>query len=92
MLAGPNFDRVPWLIKRTFGIGGFDKLRSFELSGLSICVPRTLTKQIENAGLRVKDVCWLNHNFGQGFLFGKGINFGKLTARDWILRACRDIN
>jgi 2-polyprenyl-3-methyl-5-hydroxy-6-metoxy-1,4-benzoquinol methylase len=92
MLAGPNFDRLPWLIRRKFGMDGFDKLRSFESSGLSICVPRTLTRQIKNAGLRIKDVCWMNHDFGRGFLSGKGINLGKFTARDWILRACRCVD
>jgi 2-polyprenyl-3-methyl-5-hydroxy-6-metoxy-1,4-benzoquinol methylase len=89
VIAGPNFDRVPWLIKRVFGIDGFDKLRSFELSGFSVCVPRTLAQQIEDAGLRIKDVCWLNHNFDRGFLFGKRINLGKFTAKDWVLQACR---
>ena len=89
VLGGPNFDRVPWLIRRVFGIGGFGKLRTFELSGLSICVPGTLTKQIEDAGLRIEDICWLNHHFGRGFLSGKEMNLGKWTARDWVLRACR---
>ncbi len=89
VVAGPNFDRVPWLIRRVFGIGGFDKLRSFASSGFSICVPRTLAKQIENAGLRITNVSWLNHNFGRSFLSGRRINLGRFTARDWVLRACR---
>ena len=89
VIAGPNFDRVPWLIRRAFGVDGFDKLRSFELSGFNICVPRTLSKQIESMGLCVKNVRWLNHRFGRGFLFGKGINLGKFTAKDWVLQACR---
>ena len=53
IVSGPNFNRLPWLIKRVGGIGDFGKLRSFKLSGISLCGPGTLTHAIEEAGLRI---------------------------------------
>ena len=87
--AGPNFDRAPWRLKRALGIDGFDKLRSFESGGFSICVPRTLARPIEKAGLRIQDVRWLNHDLNQPGLHGIRLRLGGLTAREWILQARR---
>ena len=46
-LSGPNFDRFPWWIKRTFGRGEFRKLRSFELSGINVCRPQSLARTLD---------------------------------------------
>ena len=89
VLGGPNFDRLPWYLKRVCGSREFRKLRSFDLSGISVCGPRTLSAPIMNAGLRVADVRWLNHEFGARGLRGKQIRMGWLTARNWVLRAER---
>jgi 2-polyprenyl-3-methyl-5-hydroxy-6-metoxy-1,4-benzoquinol methylase len=89
VLSGPNFERVPWLVKRVFGAGEFRKLRSFDLCGISVCGPGTLAGAIKNAGLRVSATRWLNHSFNRGWLRGKQMPVGKLTARDWILQARR---
>jgi 2-polyprenyl-3-methyl-5-hydroxy-6-metoxy-1,4-benzoquinol methylase len=87
--AGPNFDRAPWRLKRALGIDGFDKLRSFESGGFSVCVPRTLARPIEKAGLSIHEVRWLNHDLNQRRLHGIRVRLGSLTAREWILQARR---
>ena len=89
VLSGPNFDRVPWLVKRVFGAGELRNLRHFELSGINVCGPGTLAKAIKNAGLHVSATRWLNHSFDGGWLRGTQMPAGKLTARDWILQARR---
>ena len=89
VLGGPNFDRVPWLLKRLLGIGEFGKLRNYEQSGMSVCGPKTLSKPIAKAGLEIASVQWLNHAFNKGRLRGKQFVLGSLTARDWILHARR---
>jgi SAM-dependent methyltransferase len=89
VLSGPNFDRVPWLVKRVCGAGQFRNLRSFELSGISVCGPGTLAGAIRNAGLRVSATHWLNHSLKGGRLRGTRIPLGKLTARDWLMQARR---
>jgi 2-polyprenyl-3-methyl-5-hydroxy-6-metoxy-1,4-benzoquinol methylase len=90
VLAGPNFDRIPWRMKRAFGAGEFRKLRSFAESGISVCSPKTLARPIRNAGLRMAAVQWLNHTVGSGPLRGRQISLGRLTARDWVLQARRE--
>lgn len=89
VISGPNFDRIPTLLKRTFGMKDYRKLRSFDRSGISVCGPRTLARHVRNAGLRVAAVQWLNHRLSQG-KFGKAqMRLGSLTAEDWILQAQR---
>lgn len=91
VLAGPNFSRVPWFIKRLFGIGDFRKLKSFDLSGITVCGPESLARPIRNAGLRISRAGWFNHEIHQGALRGRRISLGKLTAREWVLQAQRDL-
>ena len=88
IVGGPNFNRLPWLIKRVAGIGDFGKLRSFKLSGISLCGSGMLTNAIEEAGLRIANVQWLNHTIGRSWAGDRRLCLGSLTARDWILRAC----
>jgi 2-polyprenyl-3-methyl-5-hydroxy-6-metoxy-1,4-benzoquinol methylase len=87
VLGGPNFNRLPWLIKRATGIGDFWKLRNFELSGFSLCGPGTLAKPFKNARLRITNVEWINHTIERSAASVHRIRLGCLTARDWVLRA-----
>jgi 2-polyprenyl-3-methyl-5-hydroxy-6-metoxy-1,4-benzoquinol methylase len=87
--SGPNFDRVPWLLKRVFGASEFRDFRHFELSGISVCGPGTLATALKAAGLRVSALRWLNHSIDGGWLRGTRIPLGRLTARDWLLQARR---
>jgi SAM-dependent methyltransferase len=89
VLGGPNFHRLPWLLKRHWRIGEFRKLRSFELGGISVCGPGTLAKDIRNGGLRVAAVEWLNHSPDQDRLRRSGIPLGRFTAKEWVLQARR---
>jgi SAM-dependent methyltransferase len=89
VLSGPNFDRLPWFMKRQCGFGGFRKLRTYELDGINICGPRSLATCMRTAGLHVEAVRWLDHTFHAGYLRGKRIPLGRLTAREWVLRARR---
>jgi len=89
VLGGPNFNRLPWFIKRQCGVGEFRKLRSFDLGGISTCGPMTLAKEIRNGGLRVMAVKWLDHSLGLNHLRGGAIPLGRFTAREWILQARR---
>jgi 2-polyprenyl-3-methyl-5-hydroxy-6-metoxy-1,4-benzoquinol methylase len=89
VLAGPNINRLPWLVKRLFNVDGYGRLRRFELSGQSICVPRTLRKPIEKSGLQLTTVRWLNHTLERGRLRGRRIPLAGLTAKEWALQARR---
>jgi SAM-dependent methyltransferase len=91
VIAGPNFERLFWLIKRTLGIGGYQKLRTFASSGFHRCGPTTLGQSISRAGLRVTDVQWLDHSIDRGWLRGRSVRLGGLTARNWLLRAHRTL-
>lgn len=90
VLAGPNFSRLPFFVKRVLGIGEFRKLRSFDASGVSICGPKTLAGHLTKAGLHATMVQWLNHGIGRGRLSGIRIRLGRFTAKDWVLQARRN--
>jgi 2-polyprenyl-3-methyl-5-hydroxy-6-metoxy-1,4-benzoquinol methylase len=89
ILSGPNFQRVPLLLRRLSGRDGFDSLRSFDLSGINVCGPGSLAAAIEKEGLQITDLAWLEHGLNRGFLRGKTFPLGRLTARNWVLRARR---
>jgi 2-polyprenyl-3-methyl-5-hydroxy-6-metoxy-1,4-benzoquinol methylase len=89
VIRGPNFDRLPWRIKRVLGKEPFAKLRDFTAGGISLYGPRSLKHQLGKAGLRVNQVQWLNHLLGRGRWRGKQVNLGSLTARDWLVQASR---
>jgi len=89
VLGGPNFNRLPWLVKRWLRWREYGKLRSYERGGFSVCGPGSLTKHVQEAGLRIDRVVWLNHAIGQSPLRGQQYDWGSLTAREWALRARR---
>ncbi len=89
LAAGPNFNRIPNRFKRTFGVNGHGKLRSFAESGVCTCGPGTLTAKIKNLGLEPAAVRWLDQEFLPGRLARLRLPLGSLTARYWILQARR---
>jgi hypothetical protein len=89
VIAGPNFARLPWLVKRLLGLDQYGRLRNFASSGISVCGPRTLTKALANRGLHVASVRWLKHAINGAGLGGVEIPMGMLTAREWVLLARR---
>jgi 2-polyprenyl-3-methyl-5-hydroxy-6-metoxy-1,4-benzoquinol methylase len=90
VMSGPNFGRVPVLVKRTAGIGDYGKLREFQQGGISVCGPGTLTGSIRTAGLRIAAVHWANDPplIPNGAVINPP-RFGSLTARTWVLQARR---
>ena len=91
LLAGPNFNRIPILVKRTLDINGYRKLRSYAEGGINAFGPLTLAERIRNLGLEPSPVQWLNHEFSLGQLGRIQLSLGGLTARDWILQARRPV-
>jgi SAM-dependent methyltransferase len=89
VVAGPNFNRLPLLLKRILGWDDFGKLRHFDQSGISICGPGTLKKRCKQLGLCVETVEWFN-SAASAHQNWAGIRqrLGGLTKRNWIIRAC----
>jgi len=87
VVGGPNLGRISTLIQRAFGRGDYWKLRDFVESGISVYGPKALAEDITSAGLHIVAVRWLNHEVNWNYLRGSRINFGRLTARDWVLQA-----
>lgn len=89
VLGGPNFDRIPWFIRRNFGMGEFRKLQSYNQSGISICGPGTLAERLRRNGFQVAAAKWLRHAINYRYFRGIQIPLGRFTAREWILKARR---
>jgi len=87
LLAGPNFRRIPNLVKQTLGINGYRKLRSYAEGGINACSPGTLAARIRNLGLEPSPVQWLNQELSPGRPGRIKLSLGSLTARYWILQA-----
>jgi 2-polyprenyl-3-methyl-5-hydroxy-6-metoxy-1,4-benzoquinol methylase len=90
VINGPNFDRLPILIKRIFGVGDYGKLRSFAESGINMCSPQTFKKHIARQGLRVEPVKWVHQASPRHELSGIWARLGRFSAKDWIIRAWRN--
>lgn len=89
ILGGPNFARLPWLLKRVLRQGKFATLRNFESSGISACGPATFEKRLRSDGFKIEGIRWLHHAWNPGAPPDTGLALGRLTARDWILQAKR---
>jgi 2-polyprenyl-3-methyl-5-hydroxy-6-metoxy-1,4-benzoquinol methylase len=89
VLSGPNFNRMPWLIKRILGMGHFSKLKDFNRGGVNVCGARTLAKVLKNIGFYIAGMKWIDHEINKGLLSEIQIRFGSLTAKNWILQARR---
>ena len=87
LISGPNFSRLPFFVKRMVGHGNFRKLSSYKESGINVCGPRTIAKLVKNAGLRVTAVKWINHQLPTRRLANVQKEFGRLTAKDWVVQA-----
>jgi len=89
LVVGPNFNRIPNLLKRTFGVNGHCQLGNYGESGINVCQPGTLAGQIKKLGLGPVTVQWLDQELSPGRLGRVKIPLGSLTARNWMLQARR---
>jgi 2-polyprenyl-3-methyl-5-hydroxy-6-metoxy-1,4-benzoquinol methylase len=87
VVGGPNFGRIPTLIKRTIGWGDYRKLRNFVESGIKVCEPVTLGKNIKNIGMRAVNVRWFSRTQPGGESGSVRKALGRLWADSWILKA-----
>ena len=90
VISGPNFTRMSIVIKRYFGGGEFQKLKSFDGSGISVCGPWTLARRLRKAGFLMTAVQWTDHPILGKRLGGVRLRVSGLTARNWILSARRN--
>lgn len=81
VISGPNFESLRVKAKRILGRADYQKLRSFEASGVRVLGPRTLSRYLRGAGLERTAVRWLDSS---GSTNGK---LGALTSAQWALRA-----
>jgi SAM-dependent methyltransferase len=89
VLSGPNFDFFKILFKRLLRMDDYGELSNFLRSGINPCGPVTLKPFLHQAGLRLEKICWFNpptSEKGDGKIASWA---GKLTARNWIVRARR---
>jgi len=90
IIVGPNFKRLPILIKRALGHGDYRKLGSFEQSGIIACGPRSIAKIFCRAGFRLDVVKWWNEpDWQKGCWIKYKKHLGWLTGENWIIRAHR---
>ena len=97
VVVGPNFKRLPVLIRRALRRGDYRKLGSFDQSGISPCGPGSLAKYFRRAGFRLDVVKWWHepavkwwHNSGEQTSWaGYKQHLGCLTAENWVIRAKR---
>jgi SAM-dependent methyltransferase len=89
VLGGPNFSRLPWLLKRLLRLGPFGELGDFDRSGISLVGPSTIRTALRRLEFRVEEIRWLDHEIGAGLLKGIRPELGPATARSWALRAVR---
>lgn len=89
LVSGPNFERLPLIVKRAMGRGDYRKLKSFDNSGVNPCYPGFVAKYAKNAGFDMTSVKWINHALPGRRLAKVRMEFASLTAKDWIVRARR---
>jgi 2-polyprenyl-3-methyl-5-hydroxy-6-metoxy-1,4-benzoquinol methylase len=86
IVTGPNFRRLPCVVRRAIGSGDYRRLGSYETSGVSLCRPGTLKRTLERFGVKRAQVVWTEHGVGRNGDRRDGLRLGALTARQWILR------
>ncbi len=88
VIVGYNFDFLPYLLRRRFGIGDYNKLGDFGQSGVH---PQSITeikRELRNEGFQIQDLRWFEP------LAAKRLSPlrrwpGQLIRRNWIIKARR---
>jgi SAM-dependent methyltransferase len=88
VIAGYNFDFLPYLLKRRVGIGDYRKLRDFNQSGVHPQRTTTVKRELQHAGFQIEYSKWFDpipHKRLQHLRHWPG----QLTKRNWIIKARR---
>lgn len=86
VIAGYNFNFLPHLLKRRFGIGDYWRLRDFSQSGIHLHGITRVKREIQHAGFHVEDLRWFESFPSKPHLPHW---LGQLTNRHWIMRTRR---
>lgn len=92
VIGGPNFDRLPILIKRVLGKGDYRKLRSYDQSGINVIGPTDITKRLKSAGFSITTVQWLRHLPLRWRSLEIRARLGRLAAGNWLLQARKGLS
>jgi SAM-dependent methyltransferase len=88
IVTGPNFGRIPTLVRRALQLGDYQRLGDFTRSGIHLHSAGLVKRQIKRMGLRVSGFQWINHRCPRGFIKLVG-GLRRFMARDWVLQATR---
>jgi 2-polyprenyl-3-methyl-5-hydroxy-6-metoxy-1,4-benzoquinol methylase len=92
VIGGPNFDRLPILIKCVLGKGDYRKLRSYDQSGINIIGPTHITKRLKGAGFSITTLQWLRHLPLRWRSLEIRARLGRLAAGNWLLQARKGLS
>ena len=88
VIVGYNFNFLPHLLKREFGIGEYRKLWDFSQSGVRPDGIATVKQELETAGFQVQDIRWFDpHAPGPLPLLRRWPD--QIFKRNWIVKARR---
>ncbi len=86
VIAGPNFKSIPVLVRRALGLSDYPKLRSFAESGIHAFGLKSLSRQIEHAGLDITALRWFDSTPPRNLVVLRRL-LGRFVAKDWIIQA-----
>jgi 2-polyprenyl-3-methyl-5-hydroxy-6-metoxy-1,4-benzoquinol methylase len=89
VVAGPNFQRFTWRLKRLLRLGDYGKLRYQEECGLHRIEPRQLGNYLSSLGFDSGLALWVDHEIHERPLRNIRVSLGSHTARSWIYRSTR---
>jgi len=91
VIQSPNFNYLPILFRRAFGVGEMRKLKNFSEGGVSAFGFSAAAQQLKAIGFQVSEECWFNrphfNNAPPPKHFGIRKFLGRLMAEDWIIQA-----
>lgn len=88
VIVGYNFDFLPHLFKRRFGIGEYWKLRDFTHSGVRPEGIATVKQELQSAGFHVEDIRWFEPLLKEPPPRLRRWP-GQLLRRNWVVKARR---
>lgn len=88
VIVGYNFNFLPHLLKRRFGIGEYRKLCDFSQSGVHPAGITTINQELLSAGFQVEEIRWFGpYSLEHLSRLSRGLY--QLLKRNWVVRARR---